>query len=203
MVHDRYTYSLIHNLLSQKQRLGIIDLIPKKDKDLRCLKNWRPVSLLNTDYKIIAKTLANRLHKVIAKILDEDKVGYIKGRFIGESVRKIFDILNYTEENDIEAIIAQIDFEKAFDSIEWPFLFKTLKAYNFWDKFIASIKMLYTDISSCVGNNGYYSKYFKLTRSIRQGCPISALLFILVAEIIAIKTRTDNKIKGILLIKPK
>ena len=78
LVYESYAYSLTHNLLTQEQRLGIINLILKKDKDLRYLKNWRPV--LNTDYKIIAKTLANRLHKVIAKIIDEDQVGYIKGR---------------------------------------------------------------------------------------------------------------------------
>lgn len=105
--------------------------------------------------------------------------------------------MSYTEENDIEAILAQIDFEKAFDTIEWPFLCKTLKAFNFGDNFINWIKLLYTDISSYLGNNGYYSKNFKLSRSYRQGCPISALLFMLVAEIIAIRIRNENKIKGI------
>ena len=197
MVHNSYLYSLENKLLSQEQKLGIINLIPKKDKDLRYLKNWRPVSLLNTDYKILAKSLANRLHKVIKKLIDPDQVGYIKDRYIGESVRKLFDILSYTDENEIEAILAQVDFEKAFDSIEWPFLFDTLKAFNFGDEIISWIKILYTDISSCVGNNGYYSKFFKLSRSIRQGCPISALLFILVAEIIAIRIRSDPKIKGV------
>ena len=67
MVHNSYIYSLENILLSQEQKLGIINLIPKKDKDLRYLKNWRPVSLLNTDYKILAKSLDNRLHKVIKK----------------------------------------------------------------------------------------------------------------------------------------
>ena len=98
---------------------------------------------------------------------------------------------------DIEAYIAQIDFEKAFDSIEWPFLLKTLKSFNFGENFIKWIEILYKDIYACVGNNGHYSTYFKLTRSIRQGCPISALLFLLVAEIIAIDIRTDKDIKGI------
>ena len=82
--------------------------------------------------------------------------------------------MSYTNENDIDAILAQIDFEKAFDSIEWPFLYKTLKSFNFGDHFISWIKLLYSDIKSCVGNNGYFSKFFEITRSIRQGCPISA-----------------------------
>ena len=79
MVYASFRYSLENDLLSQEQRLDIINLLPKKDKDLSYLKNWRPVSLLNTDNKIIAKTLANRLYKVIAKFINEDQVGYIKG----------------------------------------------------------------------------------------------------------------------------
>ena len=101
------------------------------------------------------------------------------------------------DQEELDAYIAQIDFEKAFDSIEWPFLLKTLKEFNFGENFIKWIKILYTDIQSCVGNNGYYSTYFKLTRSIRQGCPISALLFLLVAEMIAIDIRNDREIIGI------
>ena len=95
------------------------------------------------------------------------------------------------------ATVTQVDFEKAFDSIEWSFLFHALKKFNFGEKFINWIKILYTDIQSCVGNNGFFSPFFKLTRSIRQGCPISALLFLLVAEVLAINIRSDNNIKGI------
>ena len=112
-------------------------------------------------------------------------------------MRLIFDIMTYTTEQQIDALLAQIDFEKAFDSIEWPFLINTLKSFNFGEEFITWITLLYTDIKSCVGNNGYYSNYFKLSRSIRQGCPISALLFILVAEIMAINIRSNPDIKGI------
>ena len=93
--------------------------------------------------------------------------------------------------------ITLIDFEKAFDSIEWPFLFKCLKNFNFGDYFISWIRILYTNIKSCVGNNGYYSDKFDVLRSVRQGCPISALLFILVAEILAINVRENDEIRGI------
>ena len=105
--------------------------------------------------------------------------------------------MTYTTEQQLDALIAQIDFEKAFDSIEWPFLINTLKSFNFGEEFITWITLLYTDIKSCVGNNGYYSNYFKLSCSIRQGCPISALLFILVAKIVAINIRSNPDIKGI------
>ena len=84
----------------------------------------------------------------------------------------------------MEAYITQIDFEKAFDSVEWEFLFEALKILNFGENFIAWIKTLYTNITACAGNNGNYSEYLKLSRSIRQGCPISALLFLLVVEIL-------------------
>ena len=78
-------FSKTNKVLSQNQKLGILNLVPKQDKDLRYLKNWRPVSLLNTDYKILAKALANRLHKVIAQLINNDQVGYIKNRYIGEN----------------------------------------------------------------------------------------------------------------------
>ena len=70
-------------------------------------------------------------------------------------------------------------------------MFDTLKSYNFGDHFIPWIKNIYTDITACAGNNGNYSKYFKLSRSIRQGCPISALLFLLVVEKLADKLVVD------------
>ena len=135
MLLDSYRYSFQTGSLSQYQKMRILNLLPKKDKDLRYLANWRPVSLLNTDYKILTKVLATRLQKVIPSIIISDQVGYIKDRYIGENIRIIFDTITHADENDLEAYIAQIDFEKAFDSIEWPFLMKTLKLFNFGDNF--------------------------------------------------------------------
>ena len=89
------------------------------------------MSLLTTDYTILTKALAIRLQKVIPDIIDADQVGYIKNRYIGQNVRIIYDLLTHAKENEIEAFLAQIDFEKAFDSIEWPFLIKCLKTFGF------------------------------------------------------------------------
>ena len=150
---DSYNYTFESNGLSQEQKLAVINLIPKKDKDLRYLKNWRPVSLLNTDYKILAKALANRL-QVIGQLICEDQVGYIKGRYIGEAIRTIEDIMLLTKEQNTPGFITLIDFEKACYSIEFPFLFKCLEKFNFGTVFISWLPILYTNIKSCVGNNG-------------------------------------------------
>ena len=139
---DSYNYSFNFNELSQEQRLAIINLIPKKDKDLRYLKNWRPVSLLNTDYNILAKALAGKLQNVISKLVNEDQVGYITGRYIGETIRTIDNIMILTEKEQIHGFITLIDFEKAFDSIEWPFLFNCLKSFNFGNSFVSWIKTI-------------------------------------------------------------
>ena len=169
------------------------------EQDNRFLSNWRPISLLQTDYKILTKALALRLQNVLPNIVNPDQVGYIPGRYIGVNIRTLNDLMIYTAREQIPGYIVQVDFEKAFDSIEWNFLFKTLEVFNFGPKFVSWIKTLYTDISSCVGNNGYYSNFFKLKRGIRQGCLISALLFLLVAEILAINLRKSTRIKGLKL----
>ena len=105
--------------------------------------------------------------------------------------------MHHTSLKKIPRILALVDFEKAIDTVEWSFLFNALVKFNFGENFIKWIKLLYTNISSCVSNNGYISNFFTLSRGIRQGCPISALLFILVAEILAINIRCDINIKGI------
>ena len=129
--------------------------------------------------------------------MSRDQSGYIEGRYIGENIRNIYDIINFTSVYRINGIVSTIDFEKAFDSISWEFLFKTMEKFNFGANFLHWIKVIYSSTQCCVTNNGFNSKFFNLTRGIRQGCPISALLFILVVEIMAINIRQNRDIHGI------
>lgn len=197
LLYESYRYSLVNGTLSIDQRRGILSIIPKKGKDLRFLKNWRPLSLLNTDYKILTKVLANRLQLVIDDIVSKDQNGYIKGRFIGDNIRTIADVIDYANLYKQSGIIALLDFEKAFDTVNWTFLEMTLEKFGFGDVFRRWIIIFYTDISSCCVNNGKITPFFKISRGIRQGCPISALLFILVVEVLAEKIREDKSIPGI------
>ena len=114
------------------QRRGIIKLIPIKDADPSLIKNWRPISLLNCDYKIAAKAIANRLKKILPKIIDNDQTGFLKGRFIGENVRLIDSIINFAAAKKIPGLLLFLDFEKAFDTVEWAFVQKTFLILQFW-----------------------------------------------------------------------
>ena len=183
--------------LSTEQRRGVITLTPKKNKDTRQLKNWRPISLLNTDYKILTKLLAIRLQKVLDCLIHPDQVGYIKGRYIGQNIRTIMDIIEYTNRTHSAGLVAFLDFEKAFDSLEWSFIKRALQTFGFGPTFCQWVTTIYTDISSSVLNNGYTTEYFNLKRGIRQGCPLSAYLFILSVEYLACSIRNDDQIKGI------
>ena len=104
--------------LSVTQRRGIIKLIPKKDAEPFFIKNWRPLTLLNCDYKIAAKSIANRLKPSLPNLINNDQTGFIKGRFIGENIRLIDSDICYAKEKNIPGLLLFLDFEKAFDTIE-------------------------------------------------------------------------------------
>ena len=194
---NSFNYGFHKGELSISQRQSVIRLIPKKNKNLLYLKNWRPISLLNVDYKIASKALALRLKKILSAIINNAQTGYVEGRFIGENIRLISDILTFTADQDIEGIALFIDFEKAFDSLEWEYLFKALDIFQFGPDFKTWVKILYTNISSCIINNGFACEPFTLKRGVRQGCPLSGLLFILAAELLSCSVRANDHIKGI------
>ncbi len=190
-------YAYKENTLHISARRGVICLIPKKHKNLDYIKNWRPLTLLNTDYKILSKVLAIRLKMCLDHLVNRDQTGFMKNRFIGENIRKILDVIDYTEMEEIPAIIISIDFEKCFDRIEWSAVYKTMQLFNFGEKYINWVKLLYNDCLSCTSNNGHSSEWFTPSRGLRQGCPMSPYLYLLCGEIFANLVRNSNKIKGI------
>ena len=117
--------------LSITQKQGVITCLPKPNKSRFSLKKWRPISLLNVIYKIASSVIANRLKKVLLNLINEDQKGFISGHFIGENIRLIYDVLFETKNQNIPSLILSIDFEKAFDTVSWRFISKTLDYFNF------------------------------------------------------------------------
>jgi len=143
-------YGIEKGELSIEQKRGVLALIPKKDKYIRKQKNWRPISLLNSDYKLIAKILAKCLQKVLPFIISPDQSGYLKRRFIGNNIRSILDIIDFTDIYNKHGMVVFLDFEKAFDTVKWDFMYNCLDAFNFGPFFKKCVSTVYKHILTCV-----------------------------------------------------
>ena len=190
-------YSFENGSLTTLQKQGIISLLPKKDNDLCSLNNWRPLTLLNTDYKIATKAIANRIKKFLPKIIDCSQTGFIKGRYIGENIRLIQETIEMLEKENMPGLLFFADFEKAFDSISHKYIIKCLESFNFGTDIIKWVKCFYQGANSCVQNAGFMSNFFSISRGVRQGCPLSPYLFILCIEILSATLLNYSEITGI------
>ena len=180
---------------------AVITLIPKEGRDPLECKNYRPISLTSCDSKIFSKILANRLDKVITSLIHKDQVGFINSRSSSDNIRRFVDIMWATKDDpfDDPAPLAAIslDAEKAFDRVEWLYLFSTLECFGFSRKFINWIKLIYTGPTASVMTNGIISAPFRLGRGTRQGDPASPLLFAIALEPLAAAIRKNQEFPGI------
>ena len=192
-----FNESFVKGKMSPSQRQAVITLIEKKDH-VRCdLTNWRPISLLNVDAKIVSKVIAERMKCLLPELTHNNQSGYIPGRNISENIRSILDIMEYTKVKKLPGLLLFLDFEKAFGSLEWDFLENCLEKFHFGPDLIKWVRTFYNDIQSCVINDGLCSQYFTIARGVRQGDPLSPYLFVTAVEILAIAIRNQENIKGI------
>ena len=185
-------YSYECGLLNPSALEGVISLIPKPGKDTRFIKNLRPITLLNTDYKILEKCLANRLKPVLNSIINEDQKGFMAERSIGNNIRRILDAVIYCEEKDLPITIVSIDAEKAFDRIEIDSLIGAMKYFGIGESFQKWTRLCFTQAKARVINHGYLSSRFPVTRGVKQGGCCSAFYFLLLIETLANKLRNAN-----------
>ena len=184
--------------LSLSQRRGVISLSFKKGDRLG-IRNWRPISLLNVDYKLAARAIAGRLLKVIHLVVARDQTCGVPGRFIGENVAFLRDVVDFATFSNSPVALLSLDQEKAFDRVEWSFMRYTLLAMGFGPSFVSWVDLFYCNVQSCIDVNGHLSSFFPLSRGVRQGCPLSPLLYVLVAEVLACNIRANPRIIGLSL----
>ena len=188
------------NSMSANQQIGIVQIIPKADKDLKLLTNWWPLTLFNTFYKIISGVLANRLKTVLDHLIGPEQKGNVPNRFIGQVTRTTYDIFQYAKEKNLPGMILHIDFEKAFDSVSYRMIDSTLETFGFGEYYREWITILLKDFEACVKNSGNISKSFPVERGCPQGDPISGYLFILCIEVLSIALKTNDGIKAYKLV---
>ena len=150
-------------------------------------------------YKIGSSCIANRIKTVLPLLVNEDQTGFIAKRYIGDNIRLIYDLMRYLDIKNIPGLMLSLDFEKAFDSLDWGFMFKALKSFGFGYDICKWISTFYKDIKSTVIVNGQCTSWFSVNRGCRQGDPISPYLFVLSVEILAIIIRENKNIKGIFI----
>lgn len=192
-----FKHSLLIKELPQSLRLASIKVLPKENKDPDDPASYRPISIQNTDCKILAKLLAARLNHIVPKIVGRDQTGFVLNRQSYSNIRRLLGILQYIKSKKLDALVVSLDAEKAFDHIEWEYLFKTLKEYAFGDRFINCVKLLYSAPQATVSVNGLMSSPFSITRGTKQGCPLSPLLFALAMVPLAEMIRCNTSVAGI------
>ena len=176
---------------------GIITLLPKGNKPRDMINSYRPITLLNTCYKIIAGVIANRLKKIIPKLVSSCQTGFIKGRFIGENTRLMSDVAAYLKQTRQTALYVSLDMEGAFNSVSWSLIKAILNHQNFPEQIMTWFELLYEGSSARILYNGHLSGPILLKRSCRQGDPLSCYLFLLVMECLIRMIQINPQIKGV------
>ena len=184
--------------LALSQRRGIISLSFKKGDRLDP-HNWQPITLLNVDYKLASRAIAGQLLKVIHLVVAKEQRCGVPGRFTGENVALLRDVADYASSSGTSVAILSLDQEKAFNRVDWSFMQSTLCTMGFGLSFISWVDLFYHRVQSAVNVNGYLSSFFRLSRGVRQGCPLSPLLYVLVSEVLAVNIRCNPRISGLCL----
>lgn len=180
-----------------------ITVIPKDGKDQLECGSFRPISILNIDYKLYTSILARRVEKVLPQLIHTDQTGFVPQRQTHDNIRRSLHVLSHIQEHKLQALLISLDAEKAFDSVSWEFLYLVLEKFGFHKNFVNAINSLYNNPTARVKINGHLSKIIKLERGTRQGCGMSPLLFALFIEPLAQWIRQTDNIKGINIDKDK
>lgn len=197
LLRDTFNWVIKEGKTPPSWKEAIISVIPKEKKDREHCQNYRPISLLNTDYKIYSSILASRIQLFLSDLIDEDQTGFVKGRQTYDNMRRTLHIIDRTHRNKLPVALISLDAEKAFDRVSWDFLYLSLEKLGFNNKSVQCIKSLYQNPSARVRINGSLSESFLLERGTRQGCCLSPSLFAIYIEPLAQLIRQHLLIPGV------
>lgn len=181
-------------VLSASQREGLITLLCKDESRSSDLRAWRPITLLNCDYKLIAKCLATRLTADIDAIVGPYQaccVPFRSAQLHGFALR---DLLEWANNKNLSGLLCSFDQEKAFDRVSHEYIFQTLANAGLADNFQKMVRTLYNGPTSALSIHGRVSDSFSINRGVRQGCPLSPVLYVLAIEPLLQRLASDPRI---------
>ena len=182
IIIEAWEYSNVIGHVPESQSLSVISLIPKAGKDKHELKNWRPISISSCDLKIITKAISIKVGKHLNSVICDSQMAYVPGRDINFNNRLIRTALSHCKSKNLDYIVASLDAQKAYDSLDHTYICNTLKAYNFPNKFISQVNLLHSNLQAQVQVNGFMSERFKIERGVKQGDALSCALFIIAID---------------------
>lgn len=182
---------------TKKFNESVIRLIYKNKGKRNEIGNWRPISLLNADYKILMKVHAERMQEALKVIINPGQSCAVPGRSMFDNLYSIDSMITHLSETNQRALFVSLDQAKAFDRVEHKYLFKTMEKFGFPESLIKWLRILYMEAKAQIDINGKLTDPFDIERSVRQGDPGSMALFIIQIEPLARRIIEDKQIKGI------
>uniref|UniRef100_A0A803SRX2 Reverse transcriptase domain-containing protein n=1 Tax=Anolis carolinensis TaxID=28377 RepID=A0A803SRX2_ANOCA len=190
--------ALMNEELPESWKQGEIILIQKENTNPEEIKNYRPITLLNTDYKIFASILANRFKGFLKEWVKDDQNGFLPNRSIKDNMRVILDTLEFYEtHHQRELALLSIDAEKAFDKVNWEFFKALFKEIDIGHQFQNAINAIYGNQRARLIINNNPSQEITIEKGTRQGCPLSPLIFIFALETLLKNIREDPELVGL------
>ncbi|CAI5477045.1 unnamed protein product [Closterium sp. Yama58-4] len=171
-----------HSSLPPSMLQGRTVLIPKKS-DATLVDNLRPITLMNTDYKVLAICLANRLQPLLPSLINHSQKTFIKSRRIGDTLNDTLDIFDWATTQSLPLLALTVDIRKAYDMVDRPFLYTCLSHLGLPDPFIHWVKLMHYGTTTRISVNNFCGPPIPVRTGVRQGCPLAPLLFLCVIEV--------------------
>ncbi len=194
---NSFNQTLTEGKLPPSWKEAIISVIPKDGKNKEYCESYRPISILNVDDKIFTSIISKRYENFMCDLIDEEQTGFITGRQTQGNIRRVLHTIDQIQGQGLRAVLVSLDAEKAFDCVNWRFLYQILTKLGFQEQSIQCIQGLYQDPTARIKINGHLTDQIILQCGTRQGCCLSPALFTIFIEPLAQMIRQSNNLKGI------